>query len=217
MDIYMINTGSRYTLYYNPPKQEPKAAGPKRHCFNLASRIENAEAARAGLTTKEFMITTDLGESVSEAYRDVAESVKRGMQQLGSKMRTKTSRILKDAAYAETAILNYSGELSEDKARRFFSRIVKKEKLKSWLIFGACAIAYIASWNPFTMLVPTIFVLGPAIGYQIAVINTLRKGVKNILFVPNPEVSKLEKIISGEKGLGLTSPDLIDYRVAKGL
>lgn len=229
MNIYMINTGSQYTLYYNPPKQEPKAAAPKRHCIDLASRIENAEGERAGLTTREFRITADLGDSIAEAYKELSGSVKEKLQKIGSRMRTKVSGILKDAAYAGTANLNYSAETPEEIARCSFSRIVKKEQAKSLIILGASIAVYAASYVPLLFVAeqpllgpivgfaPLWPIIGPIVGYQIAVMRTLRKGMKNISFVSNPDVTKLERIIAGEQGLGLTNPDLIEYRVTKGL
>jgi hypothetical protein len=217
MEIYMINTGNKYAIYYNPPKETPKAESEEKSYAWLGRGIENLGGARAGLTTREFRISSDLEESINEAYSEFAESSKNKMQKLSNKIRTRTSAILKDAAHSDSAILNYSNEISESSARKYFLRIVRKEKIKSWAILGACALAYLASWNPLTMPVPTIWLFGPAMLYQMAVIKTLGKGIKNISFSQSTEVAKLERIIAGERGIGLDRQDLIDYRAAKGL
>ncbi|MDI6737139.1 MAG: hypothetical protein QME12_01325 [Nanoarchaeota archaeon] len=217
MDIYMFNTGSQYTLYYNPQKVEDKEK-PKIPAIDLAKRINLLEGILAGNTTKEYRITADVQAGIDAAYDEIIYSAKKSMHKIGNRMKTKTSGILKEAAYAGTASLNYSENIPEDKAKRIFSRIVKKEAFKSGLILGIEAISFAAFFVPPLLFVPfTSFILGPAIVYQIAIMRALSKGVKNISFAPSPEVSKLERIISGEKGLGLTNPDLIEYRAAKGL
>lgn len=217
MNIYMIKTGSRYILYYNPPKKEIEEEE-KKPCIDLAYKINRMEGLWAGNTTKEFRIMADLNEEINAAYQDVSHNAKKGLGKIGGKIRTRTSGILKDAAYAEKASLNYSENISEDEAKRFFSQIVKREMIKSGIILGIETISFAAFYVPPLIFVPfTSFILGPAIGFQIAIIRALRKGIKNISFVPNPEVSKLERIICGEKGLELANPDLIEYRVAKDL
>lgn len=213
----MINTGNKYILYYNPPKEKPKDEILRKSYAWLGRGSENPKGERTGLTTREFRISSDLEESINEAYSEFAESAKSRMEKISNKIRTRTSAILKDAAHSDSATINYSNEISESSARKYFLRIVRKEKIKSGAILGACALAYLASWNPLTMPVPTIWLFGPAMLYQMAVIRTLGKGIKNIAFSPSTEVAKLEKIIAGERGIGLDKQDLIDYRAAKDL
>lgn len=213
----MINTGSRYILYYNPPKKELKEEE-KIPCRDLAGRISHLEGSWAGAATKEFRISADIQAGINEAYGDIACSAKKGMGKIGNIMRTKTSGILKDTAYAGNASLNYSDKIPEEEAKQLFSRIVKKEMLRGGIILGAEIASFAAFYVPPLLFVPfTSLILGPAIGYQIAVMRTLSRGIKNAAFAPNPEVSKLERIISGEKELELSNPDLIEYRAAKGL
>lgn len=213
----MINTGRQYTLYYNAPKQETNGLEKKLSFEDLAI-TKKAEGALAGFTTREFRITADMQKEIGGVYYELLESAKKGMQKIGNKMRTKTSDILREAAYAETAILNYSDEIQEEKARDLFSRIVKKEKRKSRIILGAEIFSLAIFYVPPLLFVPfTSIIFGSAIAYQAATMRTLSKGIHNISFAPNPDVSNLEKIISGEKGLELAIPDLIEYRAAKGL
>lgn len=215
MDIYLFNTGDNYALYYNPPKEAPKEKKRKRY---EGGRIEDIEGGRGCMTTKELSISSGLEGTIKEAFYEFADGVKAGVQKLSKKMRTRTSGILHEAAYAGSASLNYPDTISEEEARGIFSRIVAKEKIKSSIIMAAGIIGFIGSYIPPLLFVPmTSYIFGPIVGYQFAVMRILKRGIKNVSFAQNPEVSKLEKIISGEKGLGLTNPDLIEYRLAKGL
>ena len=76
----MINTGSKHILYYNPPKEKLKAESREKSYAWLNRDIENPEGKRAGLTTREFRISSDLEESINEAYSEFAESSKSRMQ-----------------------------------------------------------------------------------------------------------------------------------------
>ena len=213
----MINTGNKHTLYHNPPKHEPKKQ--KKKSLHLpAGRTSHIDGARAGFTTKEFRIASEINGTAEMAYNDISEGAKEGMQKMGSRMRTKTSGILKDAAYAESAMLHYSDRNTEDAAKNIFSQIIKREKRRGWAILGAEILGLGAFYVPPLLFVPfTSLIFGSAILYQANVARTLARGIKNISFLQSPEVSKLERIISGEKEFELTNPDLIEYRAAKGL
>lgn len=190
----MINTGRQYTLYYNAPKTIE------------ATVIEEPNPC------------IDLGDRIEYAFRVCGKSIRNKAKKLSSKMKTRTSGILSEAAYAGTANLNYSDRIPENKARYLFSKIVKKEKRKSRIILGAEIFSLAIFYVPPLLFVPfTSIILGSAIAYQAATMRTLSKGIHNISFAPNPDVSNLERIIFGEKGLELAIPDLIEYRAAKGL
>ncbi|MDD4877994.1 MAG: hypothetical protein PHO02_03080 [Candidatus Nanoarchaeia archaeon] len=194
MDIYMFNTGDKYRLYYNPLKT-----------------IE----ARVIEEPKKY---ADLGDRVEDALKKFGKQVKIASKKINLKISRGNSGILSEAAYAKNVTLNYADTLDEESARHRFGRIVKKETMKSYVILGLGIASLIATYIPPLLFVPmTSWIIGPIIGYQIAMRKKLKKGLKDISFAPNPEVSKLERIISGEKGLGLANSDLIEYRLAKDL
>lgn len=190
----MFNTGDKYRLYYNPLKT-----------------IE----ARVIEEPKKY---ADLGDRVEDALKKFGKQVKIASKKINLKISRGNSGILSEAAYAKNVTLNYADTLDEESARHRFGRIVKKETMKSYVILGLGIASLIATYIPPLLFVPmTSWIIGPIIGYQIAMRKKLKKGLKDISFAPNPEVSKLERIISGEKGLGLANSDLIEYRLAKDL